>query len=461
MNPNLRVLILAEHASAKFGGEAILPIQYFKLLRNRGIETWLIVHDRTRNELKSFFSEDFDRIHFVPDTFWHRFISKQSRILPSRLSNWTLGFILRLMTQIIQRRIAERLVKEQQIDIVHQPIPVSPREPSMFFGLGVPVVIGPMNGGIEYPPAFRRMDSRFVELSVGIARFLSNWLNILIPGKRQAAILLVANQRTKEVLPKGFRGKVVELLENGVDLSIWKPKPQIQKPTFKNDGVEEAKTQPSGQELKQPTRFVFVGRLVDWKAVDLLLIAFKRVVDQVSAELEIIGDGVERAALEAQARELGLSKPQNQTPKSTIQDLDGNSQEREAVGFTGWLSQSDCAQQLELADVLVLPSLLECGGAVVLEAMAVGIPVIATNWGGPADYLDESCGILVEPASRDSFIDDLAAAMLKLAAHPELRQAMGKAARQKVLDHFDWEVKVDKMLEIYQEAIEGAKTHYV
>jgi glycosyltransferase involved in cell wall biosynthesis len=178
-------------------------------------------------------------------------------------------------------------------------------------------------------------------------------------------------------------------------------------------------------------------------------------VEQVPAELEIIGDGSERAALEEQARELGLTQSKNQSPKSATQDSEGQQEALQAVRFAGWLSPLDCAQELQLADALVLPSLLECGGAVVLEAMAMEIPVIATNWGGPAEYLDESCGILIEP-TQESFINDLAAAMLKMAQSPELRQVMGQAGRQRVIDYFDWEVKVDKILAIYREAIDTA-----
>jgi glycosyltransferase involved in cell wall biosynthesis len=450
---NPRVLIVAEHASMQFGGEAALPLHYFRGLRQRGIETWLVVHERTRDELKSLFPNDFDRIHFVPDTFWHHFVFQLSRLLPPRLSLFTLGLVLRVMTQIVQRRIIKRMVPEQQIDIIHQPIPVSSKEPSMIFDLGVPVVIGPMNGGMDYPPAFRRRQNRFINLMFKIGGLFPNSLNALIPGKRKATTLLVANQRTREALPKGIRGKVIELVENGVDLSIWKQQPQNLCSEL-DKSLEETKTQHLGQMSQKPTKFVFVGRLVDWKAVDLLLIAFKRVVAQVQAELEIIGDGTERAALEEQAKELGLIKPQIQNAGATTLESGSEPQEKDAVHFAGWLSQVDCAQRLKKADALVLPSLFECGGAVVLEAMAMGLPVIATNWGGPADYLDESCGLLVNPASRDSFINDLAAAMIKMAQHPELCQAMGRAGRERVRDYFDWEVKVDTMLGIYQETIE-------
>ncbi len=445
---SLRVLIVAEHASLKFGGEAALPLHYFRILRKRGIETWLIVHSRTRDELKSLFPQDFDRIYFVADTLWHRIVSQCSRLLPNRLSHFTFGLILRLITQIDQRRIAKQLVSEQQIDIIHQPILVSPKEPSMIFDMGVPVVIGPMNGGMNFPPAFRRLEEPFVDLSVRFGRLWANLLNKLIPGKCKATTLLIANPRTKDALPKCISGKVIELVENGVDLSIWQPKPQ--NPT---SYLETTENHDSSQNYQQPTQFVYVGRLVDWKAVNLLLIAFKRVVEKVPAVLEIIGDGTERANLEAQAKELGLTKNQCPNSEETTQQFGCQTQGSNSVCFRGMLSQVDCAQRLQLADVLVLPSLYECGGAVVLEAMAMGLPVIATNWGGPADYLDESCGILVEPALQDAFIDDLATAMIKLAKSPALRQRMGKAGRQKVIDNFDWEVKVDTMLEIYQEAI--------
>ncbi|GAB5405583.1 MAG: hypothetical protein Aurels2KO_38140 [Aureliella sp.] len=123
------------------------------------------------------------------------------------------------------------------------------------------------------------------------------------------------------------------------------------------------------------------------------------------------------------------------------------------ISFTGWLTQMDCAQRLRSSDVLVLPSLLECGGAVVLEAMCMKMPVIATNWGGPADYLDDSCGLLIDPLSRDALIEGFAQAMVKLASLPELRKTLGVAGREKVVSQFDWDVKVDLMLEIYKDLL--------
>jgi glycosyltransferase involved in cell wall biosynthesis len=122
------------------------------------------------------------------------------------------------------------------------------------------------------------------------------------------------------------------------------------------------------------------------------------------------------------------------------------------------MSQADCAKQLARCDALVLPSMAECGGAVVLEAMAMEVPVIATAWGGPTDYLDPSCGILVEPSSRDAFVEDLAQALIRLATHPQDRRAMGKAGRLKVTRDFDWETKVDRMVGHYRSCMAAWKS---
>ena len=91
----------------------------------------------------------------------------------------------------------------------------------------------------------------------------------------------------------------------------------------------------------------------------------------------------------------------------------------------------------------------------VLEAMAVGLPVIATNWGSPGDYLNSRCGILVKPASQEGFVKRLTDAMLKLAESPELHQSMGSVGGERVRQHFDWKRKVYRILEIYQQMIDA------
>ena len=95
--------------------------------------------------------------------------------------------------------------------------------------------------------------------------------------------------------------------------------------------------------------------------------------------------------------------------------------------------------------------------SVVLEAMARGLPVIASNWGGPADYITADTGFLVEPKSRTYMVDEFARIISLLAKQPELRFQIGQAAIQRINEHFLWDKKILKMGEIYHAVIEKNK----
>jgi glycosyltransferase involved in cell wall biosynthesis len=404
-----RIIIVADNASTRFGGEAFIPFNYFRLLLARELDVRLVVHARNRAELTERFPGNLDRIHFVEDTWLHKFFFRAGQYLPRRLADATSGLLIHLATQLEQLRIVRDLVRRFGADVVHQPIPVSPKTPSQIYGLGPPVVIGPLNGGMEYPPAFQKEHGRIATIAMGLGRAAAVSFNLIIPGKRLARLILVANPRTRAALPSGIQGRVVELVENGVDLSIWQRKP--------------ANPAPSSE-----TRLIFIGRLIDWKALEIVLEAVKLVGKQVAVSLEIIGDGPMRQSWQATAEQLGIGP---------------------LVTFTGFLSQPDCAKQLQAADIFVLPSLFECGGAVVLEAMAAGLPVIATAWGGPLDYLDDTCGILVKPDSREALVKGFADAIIQLARSVSLREQMGQAGYERARQHFDWERKIDQMLDLY------------
>jgi glycosyltransferase involved in cell wall biosynthesis len=171
-----------------------------------------------------------------------------------------------------------------------------------------------------------------------------------------------------------------------------------------------------------------------------LLEAFAQACAHAPMHLEIIGDGEERARLESLAAGLGIAR---------------DSGSAASVDFVGWLSQSGCADRLRRSDCLVLPSIYECGGAVVLEAMSVGKPVIATDWGGPADYLDPGCGILVPPTSRRAFVEGLRDAMVRMAKSPQDRERLGANGIAKVRREYDWDVKVNRMLGFYELAAQA------
>ena len=243
----------------------------------------------------------------------------------------------------------------------------------------------------------------FLKLFAGIG-------NRLLPGKIRAAVVLVANERTRNALPKRIRGKVIAMNENGIDIETWQ-----------RDSSDKVPVNPV---------FVFVGRLVDWKALDVAISALSEVP---MAELEVVGDGPMLETWKSLAREMGVSQ---------------------RVHFVGRESQSQYATRLRHAVGLVLPSLYESGGAVVLEAMAAAKPVIATKWGGPMDYLDSSCGILVDPQNYMALVSGFAEAMQKLIDQPELAKAMGQAGRKRAVRDFDWQRRIDQVIGIYATVVD-------
>jgi glycosyltransferase involved in cell wall biosynthesis len=339
---NPRVLIVTEHASLKMGGEAARPFHYFRFMRARGVEVWLVTHERCREELTRLSPENADRMFFAPDTNWQKRLNRWGRPLPASIRLLTTEALIHAITQKHQKRIVKQLVKDKQIDIVHEPIPISPKQPSNMYDVGAPVVIGPLNGNINYPPGFSYMEKGMARFVIGFMRVASHFFNWWVPGKRRAAAILVSNQRTHDALPR-TDARVIHLTANAVDLSTW----------------EQREPRVPGEKR----RFAFLGRLVDFKMVDVLIDAFAPLGKELGAELDIIGAGQDMEKLQSQVKSLGIES---------------------SVSFAGWMNNKDSADRLARADALVFPSLRECGGAVVMEAMAVGLPVIAADWGGPA-----------------------------------------------------------------------------
>jgi len=409
----MKILIVAQNASTRLGGEAILPVHYFRILYDRGYDVHLIAHSRNEKDLVEHLSDRLSKVIFIPDSILQRIAWNTGRRFPNAIRVTIFGNLLNFINERFQAKIIKRLIREEKVDIIHQPIPVSPKAPSSIHGFGLPVIIGPMNGGMSFPEGYEDYQGYTERKFVAFGRAVATLMNLIIPGKKRATTLLVSNQRTKKALPRYKYPNVIELVENGVVLSTWNT---YHKPT-------------TNQEL----RLAFMGRLVDWKAIDFTLHALKFARQKNPCiTLDILGDGDQRARLEELAVELGLEN---------------------AVTIHGFLPQSACADILAERDALVLNSLYECGGAVVLEAMSVGLPVIASDWGGPADYIDPSCGILVDPRPRETFASRLADAFLQLANNPTMRAEMGKAGAEKIRREFDWERKVDRMIEIYTEAI--------
>ncbi|MEK7264625.1 MAG: glycosyltransferase family 4 protein [Pseudomonadota bacterium] len=406
----MRVLIVANNISMRMGGEAVLPYHYVREMKEMGVDFHALAHARVRDELKNSELWEEGRFHFVEDAAIEKAVNQMSALAPPAIRDRVFMSAISAITGARIARRVRRLAVEKNIDIIHQPTPVSPKFPSFLANMPAPVVIGPMNGGMSFPPAFEKAYAQGSTGAVGAARALSGVFNRLIPGKLSAARILVANERTLSALPSVIdRSRVVLLQENGVDLKIW-------------EGAASQKP--------QAPVFVFVGRLVWLKGVDLLFEAFRKAPS--NARLLIIGDGPERARLEALAADPAFGG---------------------RIEFLGFKPQTEIRDILAGATALLLPSLHECGGAVILEAFACRTTAIATDWGGPKEYVTPETGILVPPEGREAFISGLAAAMTKLSKDKALAARLGEAAHAHVIANFSWRAKALQMIDIYKSAL--------
>ena len=178
---------------------------------------------------------------------------------------------------------------------------------------------------------------------------------------------------------------------------------------------------------------LFVGRLAGVKGVPLLLEALAALAPAHPAlRLRLIGDGPDRAALEARAIRLGLA---------------------DRVEFLGYRSQSEVADALAGAQIFVLPSFAEGVPVVLMEAMAAGLPVVTTQIAGIPELVDSGIsGLLVPPGEAAP----LARALDTLLTDPARRHAMGQAGRARVSADFNIATEAAKLSQLFQSS--GAAT---
>lgn len=210
------------------------------------------------------------------------------------------------------------------------------------------------------------------------------------------------------------------LIPNGIPIADYKL-PMASRQLWRN-----------GQGFKErDVLFVCVARLEKQKNHGLLLQAFARVfAAEPCAYLLLVGDGGQRWNLELRARELGL---------------------RDKIRFLG--QRSDVCEILGASDVFVLASQNEGNPLSLMEAMATGLPVVATAVGGvPELIVDQRSGLLVGP--DDSM--GLAAAMLRLFQDAELRRTMAANAAQHALQAFSATRMAQAYMELYERIVAEA-----
>lgn len=236
----------------------------------------------------------------------------------------------------------------------------------------------------------------------GAEQPVMDWPNRLLTLLTRTRVVVVSDPLRDWLIAKGISSDLITTIYNGVDTALFAPAEN--RGGFKQRllGID-------------PDQFLFgtVGNLRPVKGQDLLIRAAAKVITQhPDTHLVLVGEGNERKKLEELCAQLKVEHN---------------------VHFLG--ARSDVPELLHAFDVFTLTSYKEGCPNSVLEAMASGVPVISTEFGGAARLISAEVGIIIP--ERDEIA--LADALISLIRDPVRRQEMGKAARRRALEFFSLE----------------------
>jgi glycosyltransferase involved in cell wall biosynthesis len=201
-------------------------------------------------------------------------------------------------------------------------------------------------------------------------------------------------------------------------------------------GVDTTMFSPEGSNVRQalglgasPVALV-VSRFVSIKNVGLFIEAMAAVHRRhPGARALVVGDGPLETALRRQAGSLGLDS---------------------VVHFAGYVEQRDLPQWYRAADLLAIPSDFDNAPNVAIEAMASGLPIVATDVGGVSEFVETPAGGVLVPKG-DAL--ELARRMSELIADPDRRREAGAFNRRRALQRYSWRTSAEQLLAIYRGAV--------
>ena len=424
-NKRLNVLMVVEQCNPTFSSVPLVAYSLFKEI-DRLVNVTLVTHERNRQAFET--TTSHTNVVYISQsklvTEYYNFVDSLAKV--GRI-NWPLYHTLSYpvygeFNNKVYNRYKQEILRGDY-DIVHALTPMMPRYPYKVVKVcqNTPFIFGPVNGGLPFPTGFK--DTAKQE-SANL-NFLRDVGRSLIPGYvetyKKAYKILVGSTYTLQMLQETFalpESKLDLFYENGIS----------------KDFLSRAKNTSGGSKIN----LLFVGRLVPYKCADVVIEAISQLDKEIQNRivLTIVGDGSERSNLEQQVQELNLD---------------------EIVKFVGWVSQQETLDYYSNADIFCFPSIREFGGAVVLEAMACGLPCIVANNGGIAEYVSEDTGFKIDPISKEYLTQEVAEKIKTLVKDEQLRKTMSINAVERVQE-FEWERKAQHIVEIYQALIEAKRS---
>jgi glycosyltransferase involved in cell wall biosynthesis len=299
-------------------------------------------------------------------------------------------------------RQMRRRISVGEFDVVLRLVPMTPSMPSPFaFFLRngpIPFVIGPLNGGLPWPPGFTQLNNQKEWISD--LRNVYRFLPFARSTYRYAAAIVAASSQTYSEFVL-YQDKLFFVPEPGVGHCLCTPHSR-------------------GAEPGAKLELIFVGGLVPRKACDLALRAAAPLLQSDMARFTVIGDGPERSNLEQLVKSLKIEK---------------------AVSFCGWISHAEVLSHLRSADVMVFPTLRDNGAGVVFEALATGAVPVVADFGGPGDIVHPGVGFKVPVTNESEMVAQMQEILAELAQDRNLLNRLRQQGMSYARECLTWDAK--------------------
>lgn len=267
--------------------------------------------------------------------------------------------------------------------------------------INIPFIYGPLGGGEGIPDTFinklpikQRLIQRFRKLLK-----ISACINpLFLYTASKSKVILCRTRDTANLFPKRYRSRINILEDGAIEPDIF--------------------DYHANHKIQNEIRIISTSRLIGFKNVISIIEALQLVPSSYKINCVIIGSGPEKQKIQ---------KLSSESPHSII--------------FKEHLSRNEVLQELANSDIFISPSLRDACNLSLLEAMAIGLPVICLNWSGMAISTDDSCAIRLPVTDPKQMPQDMAAAIIKLIENPQLREQLGNAGRKRIKEVFNWEAK--------------------
>jgi glycosyltransferase involved in cell wall biosynthesis len=310
-----------------------------------------------------------------------------------------------------------RRLSRGEFDLVHRIMPMSPTLPSPMARLSpVPFILGPLNGGLQWPAAFRSIEKKEKE-----------WLRPLRPLYKKmpfsqstfrcSAAILASFNHTIADFPAEALSKTIDFPEVGVDERIF--------------STVEPRSLSTG-----PLTVAFIGRLVPYKLPEVVALAFAGSTVLREHRLVYVGDGPERAHIEDIIQEHRL---------------------QDCTQVTGWVTQQGVSDWMRRAEIMAFPSIRELGAGVVVEAMACGMVPLVCNYGAPGTLVGTDRGLRVPVENREQLITAFQMALEELVTDRQRLKEFADRAQRFAVQRFSWKQKSKKTMAIYDWVLLGCR----